>query len=984
MKVVLDKSVFGRKCFGRNHFWPKRLLARPLLARFWTPETALRGYHIWPAEGLTTFGPPPPPSKNNTDISLDGIPALDLWDLIVLVFGNTIQNMVERGNPLWSVTKITDQTSDLKGRSTCWTTLIVFRQMSSLRIKKLCCMCLRTTKQWSTWSSKEEAPQWDMFPQFTELLLTGDSIGRHSNQRQFHTWRMKSLLCLFHCGHFSSTVCSEALAKRAQQDSGEERVTAKSRPMMRLVARAPSNLSSSASESPPKKNGNSSPRVRKLRKRIERGNLLWQRPKNRVWPLSRTIWWKLFLSTLLKVGLQQSLVFSIVESWQIDGMERGKPLWILGDLPKRNKAAAICHWKWRNRIWNLSGIRSLESGEWLSAVKVKTIFGMLQKTKKTHHDFNLSAKLVWNRWGPWFMKVYVFNWWWKVDNLQRMNVSFQILCLGKIFEIPIERWNKDWMVQIISGMQKLWQWWWTRTRCHNMKKLKICWTSFVDQKKCWRMWFKCESHFPTCTEILSKTLVISWSWFWKEVVFYQWRQSTIEWAKMAEKMMLEFAESGHPIFRATIPQVSSKAKDMANCQHCCFDVGTIETIIFDDSTSGSRWNRTVLHDERHCRILTIPCSGLSWMHSVKGRRSVTIKRMDPKQHKIWTRTGSCNLLPARQMWSWDCVYGQFSLFGQNFSWIKPWAGSSARRTCVEIGPKSWWKDKTETQWRKPAGSSTRTTPIGKRIWTDVEPGEHSLSDHGVPRKLIHLLQHAWTQWKDDGAVVFCRIKDDLQKHFPHCPHWSDDRWKESIKKRFQCCAFSSGAILYLRVFQGRSGRSLIDPTLQDNVVIPSGLLKDNIICPNIFSQNIHHVGYATKKKISIRDWHREDKIWTTHLWIPWTKIVGILTRSIWKHSIMHNIDINLALKKGLKFYQTPKTFAACCFPKVVSMEIGEGTHKKVCMSRRLPPTISLKHDWGRCSTTRKTSCATIQKSPIEPTNSKPKSWWNGETRCWKR
>ena len=32
----------------------------------------------------------------------------------------------------------------------------------------------------------------------------------------------------------------------------------------------------------------------------------------------------------------------------------------------------------------------------------------------------------------------------RVDNLQRMNVSFQILCLGKFFEIPIERWNKDW------------------------------------------------------------------------------------------------------------------------------------------------------------------------------------------------------------------------------------------------------------------------------------------------------------------------------------------------------------------------------------------------------------------------------------------------------------------------------------------------------------------------------------------------------------
>ena len=68
------------------------------------------------------------------------------------------------------------------------------------------------------------------------------------------------LLCLFNIGHFSSTVCSEAMAKRVQQDSGEERVTAKSRPMMNLVARAPSNLSSSASESPWKKSyGNQSP-----------------------------------------------------------------------------------------------------------------------------------------------------------------------------------------------------------------------------------------------------------------------------------------------------------------------------------------------------------------------------------------------------------------------------------------------------------------------------------------------------------------------------------------------------------------------------------------------------------------------------------------------------------------------------------------------------------------------------------------------------
>ena len=57
------------------------------------------------------------------------------------------------------------------------------------------------------------------------------------------------LLCLFNISHFSSTVCSAAMTKRLQQDSGEERVTAKSKPMMNLSARTPSVVSSSTSVS---------------------------------------------------------------------------------------------------------------------------------------------------------------------------------------------------------------------------------------------------------------------------------------------------------------------------------------------------------------------------------------------------------------------------------------------------------------------------------------------------------------------------------------------------------------------------------------------------------------------------------------------------------------------------------------------------------------------------------------------------------------
>ena len=43
------------------------------------------------------------------------------------------------------------------------------------------------------------------------------------------------LLCLFNISHLSSGECSEAMAKRVQQESGEETVAAKSRPMMNLM-----------------------------------------------------------------------------------------------------------------------------------------------------------------------------------------------------------------------------------------------------------------------------------------------------------------------------------------------------------------------------------------------------------------------------------------------------------------------------------------------------------------------------------------------------------------------------------------------------------------------------------------------------------------------------------------------------------------------------------------------------------------------------
>ena len=55
-----------------------------------------------------------------------------------------------------------------------------------------------------------------------------------------------------------------------------------------------------------------------------------------------------------------------------------------------------------------------------------------------------------------------------------------------------------------------------------------------------------------------------------------------EWDKIAEKMMLTFAESGHPVFRATSPLsrgvLKSKGGGKLSIHYCADFAGTIETV----------------------------------------------------------------------------------------------------------------------------------------------------------------------------------------------------------------------------------------------------------------------------------------------------------------------------------------------------------------------------------------------------------------------
>ena len=183
------------------------------------------------------------------------------------------------------------------------------------------------------------------------------------------------------------------------------------------------------------------------------------------------------------------------------------------------------------------------------------------------------------------------------------------------------------------------------------------------------------------------------------------------------------------------------------------------------------------------------------------------------------------------------------------------------------------------------------------------------------------------------------------------------------KKRFQYCTDSSGTILYLRALQGHSGRSLNDPSLQDNVIIPDGVFKytyhvgcainlHSIINSGLIPGEQNLSNRQTVFFLPVDPMNKEHKDPDTiDLGAP--RLAQYMHKTWKKHQdTVYWVDINLAQRKGLKFYQTRsnaiilhETLPAYCIPKVVRMETGEVIYEKVYASPRPSPKISLKHDW---------------------------------------
>ena len=185
------------------------------------------------------------------------------------------------------------------------------------------------------------------------------------------------------------------------------------------------------------------------------------------------------------------------------------------------------------------------------------------------------------------------------------------------------------------------------------------------------------------------------------------------------------------------------------------------------------------------------------------------------------------------------------------------------------------------------------------------------------------------------------------------------------KRRFQYCTDDSRIIVYFRALQGHSGRNLIDLSLQDNVVIQGG-----------FFQHIYHIGSALNLLSIINNGlipggQNSSKRQTVFFLpvdprdkshkVPEKIDLSVPRRAQYLHSAwkkhqdaVHWVDINLAIRKGLTFYQTRSNatilqgiLPAYCIPKVVRLETGEVFFETAYMSPRPPPKISLRHDWTK-------------------------------------
>ena len=256
------------------------------------------------------------------------------------------------------------------------------------------------------------------------------------------------------------------------------------------------------------------------------------------------------------------------------------------------------------------------------------------------------------------------------------------------------------------------------------------------------------------------------------------------------------------------------------------------------------------------------------------------------------------------------------------------------------------KAKAKPQPRELAGITT--IPLRERRWIDIEPSKQDLDSYDLSKKVINLLRHNQTlQREEDGTIEFCKIKFHLRNQFSQIQNWSDDRWKACLaagggsKRRYQYCSDNLGTIIYL---------NLIDPTLQDNVLIGPGIFPyiyhvgSTFNLYSIVSNGLVPGGQNLSRRQTVfflpvnprNESHRDPE----YIDFSVPRLARYMHKAWKRHQdAVFWVDIDLGIKEGLVFCQTRSnaiilqgTLSAHCIVKVERLTAGEKLYERQYLS----------------------------------------------------
>ena len=458
----------------------------------------------------------------------------------------------------------------------------------------------------------------------------------NSTVKRSHGWN--------HLLNFSSTACTAAMAKRAQQGSGEERVTAKSRPMMNLTARMPSVVSSSTSSNPgrtwhgyqdPGKSVASDDRSGKHEKTS--WDILQKVTPHREEPLLDGNAHSDRYGETIHDGSGKPETVNHQEEVDSENFVMGSDAAEFVDKVKdqvRNRQKRMSNvaesGEEHSIIWGMFMAATLNAATFMGKN-----FSTIQSVVKNFEDltlkqmFDVTAQLVNNQdeingldkihWGKYSWTRLSLIGDETVINLQSTKVyvfSDSVLCLGRVLQHPES--NEAWKNRVagiqsrksyrdydaINGEPTEFGWnifpgFTTLQLCDKINDLlsdlgqtpetftgRILFMSMFNDISCDRKGNKdeCLANAGVVKVLARRFGIGQWSFIGpgSEKKWYSSENSPQgAWDNIAEQMLLEFAESGHPTFRATTPlsrgQLKSKGRGKLSI-HFAADGHTIDTI----------------------------------------------------------------------------------------------------------------------------------------------------------------------------------------------------------------------------------------------------------------------------------------------------------------------------------------------------------------------------------------------------------------------